>query len=574
MSKQIDDNMIETKGELNFRNRVETITNPEALQMKIKKLLVETRIRVLAARENPANKQEFLGYESYKVTVESIEERAAKVEEFNNENDAWCDVWHSEACSLDRQLELSIYNEGPKQVLPLKIKCIDGRKPRPIEGEADSTKTEEAKIALDKIPSTGEIIPLQDEICNVLSDLSIEPLEISLAHYDSHDNDHGCAAIKRLMTNVDIFKDELADFLSVEEMKLLIDARDRGLDEANLILLELTNNRAFLNIRNAALRNAGLPEVKRIAVAAMFDTRTMGMELRAPLLETDPETGKINLAPIEKRQVLSTTEIATQFKSKTEQINTPEFPDFGSLENTFNTLEGFQDYSRKLTIMSAIFYSPQDHNKYLESIYNKDLNISEELKQAALAVHDAVSSFIENHYSDLPEETRRVLKYRFYRSVAHQFLTGLSEYKHHHPFSDHEEMFISTSEDGNYPGKLDAQTQSFRISAPDQKIGASRTEIAASVMDATGVDNGQPHIWYVSTSITKEDYENYLSGDKRATQIFEEAEKKNARFLRSMLRQPAIRKRFYEGNLQPVPVLVDKDTNKVLTILDEQVVYF
>ncbi len=558
-----------------FMNKTESAIS---LAEQTRALLVETRHRINAARQNSANRAEFFDYKPYTVTEEVVGERVARINEFNEENDAWSRVWHGESCNLDRQVEIAIYEEGKKRgaktVRVLKIKCIDGRKPRPIEGEADSTKTEEAKIALDKIPSSGKIIPLQNEICLALEDLSMEPLEISLAHYDSYDVEHGCAAIKRLMNDADIFREELSGFLSIDEMELLLRAQERGLDEANLVLLELTNNRAFLNIRNEALKKAGLKEVERIAVPAMFDTRTMGMELRSPLLEEDPQTGKTILSPIEKREVLSTTPLANQLKDAERSINTANFPDFGALEHTFNTVEGFVDYSRKLTIMSIFLNDPQEPNKYIKTFYQRVIDFPEQLTQAAADIHDKVSDFIEKYFPDLSEEARRVLKYRFYRSIAHQYLTGLSEHKEHHPFSDHAEAYIATSEDANYPGKLVASKQSFRISCPDEQTGAKRTNIAASVMDGSqGLDQGKPHIWYVSTSIKKRDFDNRLSPDPKDHSEYQEAIKKNTRFLRGQMRQPLIKRRVYEGNLQPVPVLVDKDTNEVLEILTGQVVY-
>lgn len=466
----------------------ETLTLPEQVKLLVK--LIDQRIR--QAWNNPENEFKFLEYSKYTLTAEDLADREEKINQFNDENDLWSEIWHSQECRVDREIEKIIYGSGEKPVKVFKVKCIDGRKPRPIEGEADSLKTEEGKIALDKIDSTGEIIPLQQEIITALQDLSYEPLEISLSHYDSSNDEHGCAAIRRLLNekNRKILIEELGDFLSLEELKLLTEAQKMSFEEANIILHELTNNQAFLNVRNNALEKAGLPKIKRVAVAALFDTRTMGMELRTGLLDRDDE-GNLLLAPKEKHQTLSTTKLTNLLKEEIIGTTIDGLPEFGSFEENYNSKEGFKQYSRALTILSVILYDPDNFNHYLGQVYHRDFIISDQVKEAITKVHNEVVDFIYDNFADLSPNQRRILGFRFFRSISHQFLTGLSEYKNHHAFSDHEEQYISTSEDANYPGKLVASRQSFRINSPDPETGAKRDDIAASVMDKTKIGGGR-----------------------------------------------------------------------------------
>lgn len=427
-----------------------------------------------------------------------------RVFDFIKDNNKACSVWFSKECEEDRITEHKFYD--PVRVY--KVKCIDGRKPRGFEGDADSLKTEEALIALDKVRSTGELIPRQIEICAALSDTNVEPLEISLAHFDSNDPSHSCAAMQITLSNPN---EDVWNYLTDSEKNLVYKARRKGNHISNLVLLELTNSRAFTNFHNRIRLEAGVPILQRVGLVALFDTRTMGMEIREPLVKT--ENGALYLSDLDKIEMISSTTMALKLKAN------KKLPAFAKYKQNFHKMASFKEYSRALIFLTAILFD--NHRSEIEVFINK-------------------------YYFDLTKDQKKALIYRFFRSVAHQFLSGLAE-KSDHPFSKHGERYGSVSQDADYPGKYILDYQTFRMSCPDEKTGAKRMTIASSVMDSTDVDNGGPHIFFISTALENESKENFRDVINRNTDLF-----------RSLIKDPLIRDRIDQGNILPVGVLVFK----------------
>lgn len=433
------------------------------------------------------------------------EDSYKRVLNFITDNNKMCSIWFSKECIEDRETEHNFYD--PVRVY--KVKCIDGRKPRGFEGDADSLKTEEALIALDKVRSTGELIPRQIEICAALSDTTVEPLEISLAHFDSSDSHHGCAAMQITLSNPN---EDVWSYLTDIEKSLVYQARRKGNEIANLVLLELTNCRAFTNFHNRVRSEQGKPILQRVGLVALFDTKTMGMELREPLINFENGIFLKDLSKIEK---ISSTDLALKLKKAKKQ----NLYEFGKYKTNFNKRESFKNYSRDLLNLTEKLFA----------------NYKEEIEQ-----------FIDKHYFDLTANQKKALIYRFLRSVAHQYLSGLAQISNH-PFSKHDERYGSVSKDADYPGKYILDYQTFRMSCPDEKTGAKRMAIAATVMDSTGIDKEKPHIFFISTALDGSYKEHYQEVINRNIDLF-----------RSLAKDPQIRNRIDQGNILPVGVLVLK----------------
>lgn len=493
------------------------------LEDKLKKYVFDVYKRIHLRKINLGLIDPQTGFE------QEASESFEKILNFIKDNNEMCDIWHSQECHEDRMEEAKFYG----RVKVYKVKCIDGRKPRGFEGDADSLKTEEALIALDTVRSTGELIPRQVEICSALADPGVEPLEISLAHYDSKDIHHGCAAIQITLSNPD---EDVWNYLNSKEKSLVYSARASGNEISNLVLLELTNVRAFTNFHNRVREEAGVPPLKRVGLVALFDTRTMGMEVREPLIEN--KKGELKLKDLVKAEVISSTDLAKKLKSDSSRKSI----EYGKYKDNFHKKESFKDYSRALVNLTEEFLKSEDKE---------------------------IRAFIQKHYSDLTVGQQKALIYRFLRSVAHQYLSALADGPEYHPFSGHEEKYGSVSKDADYPGKYILDYQTFRMSCPDDKTAAKRMSIAATVMDATGVDKGKPHIFFISTAIPKEVYKNK---DQSAHQTsYQEVINRNMDLFRSLSKDPKIRDRIDQGNILPVGVLVAN--GEVVDIVEQDPLY-
>lgn len=514
-----------------------------SLKSYIQKSLVRMNQRKQTKGLIPAQKtKEATVAELNKLSAELYE----KVLQFIEDNNEMCAIWHSPECKAAREIE-DFYHGG---VSIYEVDCIDGRLPRAYEGEADSMKTEKAQIALSCVESDKQLIPLQADICNVLSDTSLEPLEISRAHYDSTDPHHGCAAISMVLENLDNKEESVWQFLNPAEINLVTQARSFSNEEANLVLLELTNLRAFTNFHNDVRAEDNLALLPKAGVTVAYDTRTMGVELRSPLLRNDPTTqGLVYIEPT-KRQVLKTADFANQLKGVLK--DNKDFPKFGAFRNKFTEPKEFKLYSQEVTRLAV-------------ALFDGTL-------QKAKIITKSVKSFLKTNYPDLSTLQQRALAFQLFRAISHQYLTGLSEYQKTHPFSDHGERFISISKDAaRMVGRYLTKYQTFQNSCPDVATGAKRCEISALVMDKTKVDQDLIHVLFISTSISKDDFEN--RSDTNHKQKYRRIINDHQELFRALISESRIKKRVTIGNILPVGVLLDSLTSEVLEVVEDNYLF-
>ena len=315
------------------------------------------------------------------------------------------------------------------------------------------------------------------------------------------------------------------------------------MEEANLVLIKLTSSRAVTNFTNEVRIEHGLKPLSRVSIVASYDTRTMGLVIKAPLFDFNVPISVIELAPF-KRDHISTREFALEIK---EMNHIGGQFKFGSFEVTFYKSDFFEKFSTDVTKMT-ILLSEED------SVWR-----------------ERIGKFINEHYGDLTAQQKKAFIFRFFRTVSHQYLTGLAEVKKSHPFSDHQEKYISSSQDARFFGKYHVNEQSFIVHIPDSVTGAKRIDIGASVMDKTGVDNGKPHALFIATSISKEVFENKNHEDFKRT--YKAAINSNEALFRQIIDEHLIIKRVSTGNLIPIGVLLDSDTGEVLQIVSENYRY-
>ncbi|OGE32647.1 hypothetical protein A3D83_01500 [Candidatus Daviesbacteria bacterium RIFCSPHIGHO2_02_FULL_41_10] len=455
-----------------------------------------------------------------------------KILGFIGDNNEMCEVWYSERMQQARDKELE--SQGPTHVF--KIKCIDGRKPRGFEGPANSLKAEGGLLALKHDPTTRRPEPLSSEICIALSDSNADLLEMNVAHYDSTDPNHGCAAIGRVITDHSKGEESVWPFLSSHEKSLVIQAGGISHEYAGMVLMELTNSKALNEIHRRYMVCSDTQPIKQVAVTVLADTRTMGLELRVPLLKAG-QAG-LELVPANEQKVLSTAQLTHDFETDLTRVS--NFP-VGAFKETFNDKEHFVDYYEALVDLSAVLSKPENGVSLL---------------------FEKVNSFIKENYPNLSSGQTQAFRYRVLRTVAHQYLTGL----HHpqdHPFSDHDEKFISIGPGTDYVGKYETDKQCFRMSGPDAKTATRRLVIAASVMDKTKVDGEDPHIIFLCTPVRE-------NGD---AEEYQNAYADSATFYRSLMNKKIIRDLIRSKNILPVPVLISFETNKVLEVVSKNAIF-
>lgn len=483
----------------------------------------------------------------YILNDDQIENFAQKAVTFIEDSNEMSRLWHSETLTRLRQEETKI--QGPSPVY--KIKCIDGRKPRGYEGEAHSLKSEKAQIALSRNASTGQIIPLGADVCVNLSDPTVEPVEMSLAHYDSVNNTQGCAAMRLVLTD---FLNNISgtwQFLSPEAVKQVQDAASRSLAYSNLVLLELTNRIALDNIHNNYRTLQGYKALSRVTITALFDTRTMGIELWTPLIIKKGKNLELPDSSIIKK--LSTTELTKKYQVVI--ANLKNAPKMGIFKDNFAHRSAFADYSKALVRLSREL---ADQQTQLTKLGNELLT--------------EISTFIAENYVDFTPNQQQAIRYRIIRTIVHQYLTGLHLAPEKHLYADHGEKFISIAEDGNYPGKYLIEYQCFRMSGPDVATSARRLQIAASVMDAIKVDQGKPHVAFFSTSISKYDYEH--RDDPIHREKYQDARRESIKFYKGLMENILFRSLVESKNTIPIPVLTIRETGEVVKIFSSNALYY
>jgi hypothetical protein len=503
----------------------------------LKKYLDEAFIRIYSRKEKLGLiKEGSPGSNLEKQAKDDSEKFFAKVSEFVKNHQSMCRIWNSPELQKLRKKEALEYGV----VHMMENNCIDGRIARAYKGEADVLQTEKAVIAVDKIQSDGEIIPRSPDVCSALADITKEPLVLALAHFDSVHTSHGCAAIDLALKDPQGVIEKFWGYLTPEERDLVFQARSRSLEEANLVLLKLTTSRAVTNHTNDVRAEYGLAPLQRVSIVALYDTRRMGIIIKAPIFNLKELANTVELASAD-RDFISTTDFVLELKS----IQPSGFPRYGDFSKTFTEQESFIEFAENV------------------------VGIALTLNKGEYGFKEKVAKFISEHYEDLTKTQKNALIYRFFRTVAHQYLTGLAEAKEYHPFSEHEERYISASKDARFFGKYNVDSQCFIIHIPDKETGSKRINIGASVMDMTNIDKGSPHTLFITTSMRRDIFE---AREKNKT-IYTEYINLNKAFFREINTETAIIDRVSTENIVPIGLILEADTGEILQIVSENYRY-
>lgn len=425
-----------------------------------------------------------------------------------------------------------------------KVYCIDGRLPvRPNESPLVNTWEEAAaRIHITRRFSDNVLIPAQTNLCESIgnkADPRFDLLEIVLAHYDSTDPNHGCAAIsldintlrtplEQLESNPNpdqraesiAAKKQLEEALSPEDIQTVLNAPTP--EESNLIIAQKITLAAITNFYNTRREQADLPPLKQAGIVALNDTATMGFELRY------------------SSNKLSSTEISNNLRDKLRDGN------FGKFRYSFT------DPERLIEISKEIYYYTHLLTENGEGLF--------------LQTKNQIEKYIDANLPDLNENQKKGLLFIIARKVAFQYLTGLSQLPEdgypNHPFAQHNEQDISVSVHGHLLGEFDSFEQHFG-SSPAKESVIRQIKIANIVMDGNQPKKGETRVIFVNTPIHSKDLVN---GNGKFA--YEQALAQNASLFREIIQDPELCEFIKSGKILPIPVLIDDVSRKVLEIPD------
>lgn len=464
---------------------------------------------------------------------------------------------NDEMCVLIKSPEYDPIRKGEKALKGKteigKIFCIDGRIARIFESFAINTWEKAAGlIRTERRESDNKLIPSSPSLCESIrakidkDDPEKDLLEINAAHYDSTSSEHGCAAInlirralarneneyetasaseKSIIEEDLLRKSDLEEVLSAEDIKAIMDAPTP--EDANLIILEKINVEAISNYYNDVREQLDLKPLARVGISALYDTATMGLELRY-----DGER-------------ISTTDLTNKYAEAIEIFGkTLGVASFGSYKSALRDPDLFVEFSHKLLDLET------------ELIENTNGNFDN--------INAEVDSYISDHLNDLTPGQKKALRFKMLRKVAFQHLTGLSKIPEsghpEHPFAHHNEAYIAVSVQGQFVGKYDLVEQEFGTSPADIETAVSETLVANLVMDTNHLKEDETRVAFICSSASRADWKNKTEGLRRARA-------NNAELIRGIAKNDKLKALMKAGKIIPIPVLLDEN-RKVLEIPD------
>ncbi len=463
-------------------------------------------------------------------------------------NDQMSDLLHGEEYNSIRENEKKL--KGTTDVG--EFFCIDGRIPRIYESFAINTWEKAAGlIRAQRRESDGKLIPSSSNLCESIKS-KIDPndperdiLEISKAHYDSTSPEHGCAAInlirralrreaadyetatsKEEMKIIEedlVKKAELEEVLTPQDIKAILDAPTP--EEANLIILEKVNVEALSNYINTVREQTGLPQLKRASISGLYDTATMGFEMR------------------HNGQRISTTDLTNKYKDQIYQFAQTIDADFGSYHSIFENPSLFLELSDKILTLET------------EMIENKNGSFDE--------INTDVNNYIKNNLDDLTDNQKQALRFKILRRVSMQYLLGVSELKEgkpNHPYAHHGEKSSSVAVGGQFVGKYDLVEQQFGSSPADIESAINEILIGNLVMDTNHLKENETRVVFICSSTSYDSTEDTTDGLRNARI-------NNAELIRGVGNNEKLKKLIKDGVIIPIPVILYKD-RKVLEIPD------
>lgn len=395
------------------------------------------------------------------------------------------------------------------------IFCIDGRIPSIFLGDrfAKFWEVPAGELVTIKRMSDGKLIPASTDLGESLRrrvTSGKELLEIVFAHTSLIDPAEGCGA------------------MAAKRAAGILNPKLNN-EEANLKILEEKTIPAITTLYNDFRAQKGFKPLKKIGIAALYDTDSFGV-----ILNYDKRASG---------RSLSTTDLTNQFKEAITEYFVKENLVFGSYKQKFHDI------------------------KYLVIFFENLLKVTKALLDDKKFFHlrDIISSYINIHFDGLSQNQKETFKFFLIRSIALQYLTGLSAANKRnidHPFAEHEEKYIAISVRGTTIGKFDPESQGFSSTPADSETAVRNIKTKISIMLKTSKDNKKkPFLLFICNVLNRSD----LSDNNR---VLKRAMVTNAELLRDILEDGQLGLMIRKGSIIPVPVLLSEQTGEVLKIAD------
>lgn len=394
------------------------------------------------------------------------------------------------------------------------IFCIDGRIPSVFLGDrfAKFWEVPAGEIVVVKRKSDGKIIPSSTDLGESLRrrvTSGMDLLEIVFAHTSLINPNHGCGAMaaKRKQGKLD---------------QLITN------EEANLKILEKKTIPALTNLYNDFRTQKGFVPLKRVGISALYDTDSFGVIL--------------NFDKRSQGKSLSTTDLTNNFKESMTESLINENLVFGAYKHNFHDLKYL-----------SIFFS-----NLLKVI--KKLSVDEKFS----SLQDILSSYINLYYPDLTPNQKKALRFFLTRSIALQYLTGLSgtnKKNIDHPFAEHGETYMAVSIRGATIGKYDPEDQGFSSTPADSESAINNIKTKMSIMNNTKENRKRPYLLFICNLLGEADL-------KDNNRVLQRAMATNAELLKDILLDEELGTMVRKGQIIPIPVLIAEDSGEVLKIAD------
>jgi hypothetical protein len=464
-------------------------------------------------------------------------------------------VRNNQMCDLLRSEEYDPIRNGEKELKGQtevgEFFCLDGRILRVLESFSINTWENAAGlIGAEKRESDGKLIPSSSNLCESIkgkidpNNPEVDILEINKAHYDSTSPTHGCAAInliRRALTREEadyekatdkeeqktieedlVTKQDLKEVLSSQDIKEILEAPTP--EEANVIILEKINVPALSNYINTVREQANLPILERASITALYDTATMGFEMRY------------------NSQRISTTDLTNKYKGRITQFAQTIDTEFGKYNKIFENPSLFMEFSNKLLTLET------------EIINNPEGRFDE--------INNDVNNYLKDNLNDLTTGQKQALRFKMLRRVSLQYLLGVSQLvdgKPNHPHAHHREAYSALGVGGKFVGKYDLIEQQFGSSPADIETAINEMIIGNLVMDTNHLKENETRVAFICSS-DNTDPESKTSGLKSARIV-------NAELIRGVGKNDKLKMLIKNGVIIPIPVILNKD-RKALEIPD------
>lgn len=390
------------------------------------------------------------------------------------------------------------------------VYCIDGRIPTIFLAGRFANAWEEPAGLIGTINTDdGNKIPKSTILDQALEETVREDrdvLEIFFAHTSSIEGPNTCGYMNALHQD-GLLPENITD-LTLENL--------RQFEEIHIPAVTEYYNR--INLQK------GRDPLARVGVGAVYETDKMGIVLNYG----------------QKDKQFSTSEYINEYRYEIESIVGEHLGEFGNMRSNFTDPENFIKLSKKTLELTKFLLG-------YDSFTTK------------------IDGYLTSNYGNLTEKQSQALRFVLVRTMALQYITGLSDTSKNeeHPFTNHQEDYLSVSLAGKPVGRFDPKEQVFASTPSDTLTAVKDIRLKLTLMDRHHAN--KPYLLFVSNPVKKADWDKYKGSESEA---INRNIALNASLFRTIVADEILKGRIKDGSLLVVPVLVDQNTGEILDVVD------